>query len=103
VQDLMSRGDERVRLIYETIGVYLGYGLAYYAEFYPIRHALILGRVMSGEGGNMILRQARAVLEAEFPELAATLQLHLPDESDRRVGQAIAAASLPDARVGSCE
>ncbi|HBE77609.1 MAG TPA: transcriptional regulator [Firmicutes bacterium] len=96
LQELLIDGDLRVKQIFETLGVYLGYGLAYYAEFYDIGHVLILGRVTSGEGGNLILKSANEVLTVEFPELAAKLTLHLPDESSRRVGQAIAAASLPN-------
>ncbi len=95
VQQLMKNGDQKARRIYETIGIYLGYTLAYYAEFYDIAHCLILGRVTSGEGGNVILQTAGEVLRLEFPELVASIALHLPDENDRRVGQAIAAASLP--------
>jgi predicted NBD/HSP70 family sugar kinase len=95
VQELLARGDERARLIFETIGCYVGYGVAHYADFYDLRHVLILGRVTSGEGGTLILERAQQVLEKEFPELAARLTLHLPDESSRRVGQAVAAASLP--------
>lgn len=95
VQRLATAGDECVRPLYETIGVYLGYALAYYAEWYEIQQAEILGRVTSGMGGQLILEQATRVLHAEFPALAAQLQLHLPDEANRRVGQAIAAASLP--------
>ena len=91
----MHRGDERARLIFDTIGCYVGYGVAHYADFYELRHVLILGRVTSGEGGNIILKRAREVLQAEFPELAVKVKLHLPDESTRRVGQAVAAASLP--------
>ena len=95
VQELMSAGDERARKIYETIGCYLGYSLAYYAEFYDLKHVLLLGRVTSGEGGGIILENAQEVLELEFPELSGKIKIHLPDESNRRVGQAIAAASLP--------
>ena len=95
VQELLHRGDERARLIFETIGCYVGYGVAHYADFYELRHVLILGRVTSGEGGNIILARAREVLQTEFPRLAAKVALHLPDESTRRVGQAVAAASLP--------
>ena len=95
VQQLMEEQDTRARRIYETIGTYLGYSIAYYAQFYDIKHLLILGRVTSGPGGNLIITTAEAVLEKEFPALASDLTLHLPDESDRRVGQAIAAASLP--------
>ena len=35
------------------------------------------------------------MLQAEFPELAGRIQIQLPDEKSRRVGQSIAAASLP--------
>lgn len=95
VQAMLLDGDERARKIFETIGVYVGYGVAYYADFYELRHVLILGRVMSGEGGSIVLTKAQEVMKAEFPELAEKVKLHLPDESTRRVGQAVAAASLP--------
>jgi predicted NBD/HSP70 family sugar kinase len=100
VQDLHAKGDERARLIFETIGVYLGYGVACYADYYDIRQLLILGRVTSGEGGPIILARAREVLQAEFPELAAQVTMDLPDEMARRVGQAVAAASLPELQQG---
>ena len=95
VQMLMSKGDDRAKKVFETIGCYLGYGIAYYADFYDIKHILILGRVTSGEGGHIILKKAEQVLKEEFPELFENISLHLPDESIRRVGQSIAAASLP--------
>lgn len=95
VQGLMIKGDDRARKVFETIGCYLGYGIAYYADFYEIGHVLILGRVTSGEGGQIILQKAEQVLKEEFPELFKNISLHLPDESIRRVGQSIAAASLP--------
>ncbi len=95
VQQLSAEGDARVIPLYQTIGCYLGYALAQYADFYDFRHALILGRVTSGEGGHLILQWANDVLAQDFPELAAKIKLHLPDEASRRVGQAIAAASLP--------
>ncbi len=98
VQGLMAKGDPRAAKIYETIGVYLGYGAAHYADFYDFRHMLILGRVTTGEGGNILLARAKAVLEGEFPDLAGRIALHLPDEKSRRVGQAVAAASLPEIR-----
>lgn len=95
VQERLHEGDDRARLIFETIGVYLGYGIAHYADYYDIAHVLILGRVTSGEAGPIILDRARQVLKAEFPDLFARLTLYLPDEKTRRVGQAVAAASLP--------
>lgn len=95
VQGLMNENDPRSIDIYETIGTYFGYSIAYYAEFYNIKHVLIMGRVTSGKGGVIILERAKEVLEAEFPELAKKIELHIPDENSRRVGQSVAAASLP--------
>ncbi len=96
VQALMLKGDRRAPAIYETLGVYLGYAIAQYAEFYEFDHALVLGRVMTGAGGTLLLANAREVLRQEFPSLAERVRLHVPDEKNRRVGQAVAAASLPD-------
>ena len=93
VQALMDGGDAGARPIFETVGVWLGYALAYYAEFYDVAHVLVLGRVTSGRGGDVIVAEARRVLDTEFPDLA--LALHVPDERMRRVGQSVAAASLP--------
>lgn len=93
VQAAMAEGDERARKIYETIGVHFGYAIAHYADFYEIRNLLILGRVTSGEGGQIIIDKAEEVLKAEFPGLAITLRV--PDEKTKRHGQAVAAASLP--------
>ena len=98
VQNLMKDGDERAKAIYETIGAYFGYSLAYYAEFYDIKHVLIMGRVTSGEGGEILLNKAREVIATEFPELNEKITLNIPDEKARRVGQSVAAASLPKLR-----
>lgn len=95
VQSLMAAGDPRAKKIYETIGVYLGYTIPHYTDFYDFRHLLLLGRVTTGKGGDIALNLAREVLKTEFPEVAAKIQLHVPDEKTRRVGQAVAAASLP--------
>lgn len=95
VQTYLEAGHEGARQIWKSIGVYLGYTLAHYAEFYELKHVLILGRVTSGAGGPLILETARQVLDSEFPELAH-LNIQLPDEKSRRVGQSIAAASLPN-------
>lgn len=95
VQGLMAKGDERAAKIYETIGAYFGYAVAYYAIFYDIKHVLLMGRVSSGEGGSILYKTAQKVLAEEYPELSEKITIHLPDESSRRVGQSIAAASLP--------
>ena len=97
VQGEMNKGSETARDIYRSIGVYLGHTLAYYANFYDISHVLLLGRVMSGEGGDIVIAEARRVLDEEYPA-AASMELHLPDEKIRRVGQSVAAASLPKTR-----
>ena len=94
-QEFLSTGEHRTVKIWQTIGVYLGYALAHYLEFYEAKHILLLGRVTSGRGGELILEWSERVLETEFPELYLRVQLHLPAEKARRVGQAIAAASLP--------
>jgi predicted NBD/HSP70 family sugar kinase len=95
VQDAMRSDDPRARAIYESIGVCFGYAIAHYAEFYEVRNLLVLGRVTSGEGGEIILAMAEAVLRSEFPTLAESLHLRTPDEASKRHGQATAAASLP--------
>lgn len=95
VQGLLSANDPKAEKIWQTIGIYAGYALAHYLEFYQAKHILLLGRVTSGRGGELILEWAERVLETEFPELYRRVQLHLPDEKARRMGQAIAAASLP--------
>lgn len=98
VQEKLEAGDDGARQIWETMGVYLGYTIAHYADFYTIKHVLILGRCTSGQGGPIMLSGANQVLQAEFPELAARVNIQLPDEKSRRVGQSIAAASLPELR-----
>ena len=76
----------------------MGYGLAHYADFYDLKHILVLGRCTSGRGGEIIVEGAREVLRAEFPVLSEQVKVQLPDEKARRVGQSIAAASLPALR-----
>ena len=95
VQKLMEKGDKRCVKLYETIGVYLGYTIPHYVDFYDYKHMLILGRVTTGKGGDIVLKKAREVLRKEFPKIAKQVTLHVPDEKSRRVGQAVAAASLP--------
>lgn len=95
VQELMEKGDSRALAIYNTIGTYFGYAIAHYADFYEIRHLLLLGRVLSGKGGDRIIEVAQQVLADEFPELAESVKVHTPGEAEKRHGQAVAAASLP--------
>lgn len=100
LQKKMAAGDPLAQQVYETIGTYLGYGIAHYADFYELKHILILGRVTTGQGGEIILKQSLDVLRADFPELASRISVALPDEANRRVGQSIAAASLPAIQGG---
>ncbi len=95
VQEKLEAGHEGAVKIWQSMGIYVGYGLAHYADFYDIQHVLILGRCTSGCGGDLILEGAVQVLETEFPDLFGRIRIQLPDEKSRRVGQSIAAASLP--------
>lgn len=101
VQRAMEKGEEGAAKIFETIGRYFGYAVAHYADTYDIRQILALGRVTSGAGGDLLLREAKAVLVSEFPELAERIQFRQPGEKEKRHGQAIAAASLPELRKTS--
>ena len=96
VQGLMENGDEGAAKIYESIGVYLAHTLVLYHTLYGYRHVLLLGRVMSGKGGDLLLETCNKVLADEYPEVNKQIKLDLPDEKFRRVGQSAAAASLPE-------
>jgi len=95
VQERLKAGHPGAVLIWQSMGYYMGYAIAHYADFYDLKHVLILGRCTSGSGGQLILDNANQVLKSEFPELAR-VHIQLPDEKSRRVGQSIAAASLPE-------
>ena len=96
VQGLMEQDDPRAAEIYDSIGAYLAYTVVLYSQFYELHHLIVLGRVMSGKGGNRILERCQEILAAEYPQLAASVRVMLPDEKTRRVGQSVAAASLPE-------
>ena len=96
VQKLMEVPGSPAEAIYRSIGVYLGHSLALYHHFYGFKHVLLLGRVMSGRGGDIILDVCKQVLADEYPEVAGKIHPTLPDEKARRVGQSVAAASLPE-------
>ena len=96
VQKLMENPGSPAEAIFRSIGVYLGHSLALYHHFYGFKHVLLLGRVMSGRGGDIILDVCKQVLADEYPEIADKINPTLPDEKARRVGQSVAAASLPE-------
>ena len=95
MQKRMENGDDAAAKVYENIGVYLGHTLAFYHSLYGMKHILLLGRVMSGKGGDLVLETCKKVLAEEYPEVAAQIKPALPDEKFRRVGQSAAAAGLP--------
>ncbi len=96
VQALMEKGDPRAANIYSSIGCYLAHTLAYYHSIYGFCYVLLLGRVMSGKGGDIIYSTCKNILADEYPSLSEKFELRLPDEQFRRVGQSMAAASLPE-------
>lgn len=96
VQQLMESGDSRAAAIYRSIGCYLGHTLPLYYRFYGMEHVLLMGRVTSGKGGTIIVDEARRIMEEEYPDVARVVNVELPNEKSRRVGQSIAAASLPE-------
>ncbi len=98
VQALVEKGDERARKIFASIGAYLAHTMKLYCRFYDVHHMIVLGRVMSGIGGSIVLDSCLAIMQDEYPELAEKVRVMLPDEKTRRVGQSVAAASLPEAR-----
>ena len=93
VQNLLDEGHSGAAAIFRSIGVYLGHTVPFYNQSYKAGSVLLLGRVVSGKGGDIILETANAVLKEEYPDV--TVELLLPDEKTRRLGQSVAAASLP--------
>ena len=98
VQALMEKDDPRAQAVYRDIGIYLAYAVEQYCQFYDMHHLMLLGRVMSGKGGDLILSTCQEVLKNQFPATYKKVQVMLPDENTRRVGQSAAAASLPALR-----
>ena len=98
VQKLMEADDPRAKKVFESIGAYLAYTVVLYSQFYDLRHLMMLGRVMSGKGGDTIMSVCQKILAEEFPALNEKVEVIVPDEKTRRVGQSVAAASLPASR-----
>ena len=92
-----SRREGAVK-IFKTIGCYLAHTLILYGLFYDLKYVLILGRVASGLGGEILVEECNRVLSDEYPETAEQITVMLPDEKMRRVGQSVAAASLPEVK-----
>ena len=98
VQALMEKDDPRAQAVFRDIGIYLAYATQQYCQYYDMHHLMLLGRVMSGKGGDLILSTCQVVLKNQFPAIYEKVQVMLPDENTRRVGQSAAAASLPALR-----
>ena len=98
VQEEVTAGNPAAEAVFADIGCYLAHTLNLYAHFYNIKYMIVLGRVMSGRGGEIILDNCQRILAEEYPALAAQMHVMLPDEKTRRVGQSVAAASLPECR-----
>ena len=100
MKNIIENGNEEEKKlaeeIFEDIGIYLGYTIPFYDQFYDFKHLLVLGRVVSGKGGNIIIEKTKEVLKNDFSELSTKIEIHIPDENSRRVGQSVAAASLPE-------
>ena len=101
MQRRVAAGDAVARDLFIAVGRFLGYAVAHAADFYPLKRCLALGRVTSGAGGDIIVRESTQVLKTEFPELAGQVTIEMPDEKSKRHGQAVVAASLPpDEAIG---
>jgi hypothetical protein len=98
IQSLMEQDDVRAQKIFRSIGCYLAHTMNLYSHFYDVRYMMVLGRVMSGKGGDTILSECKRIMAEEYPALAHSMRVMLPDEKTRRVGQSVAAASLPEIR-----
>ena len=92
VQKLANDGDQNALSVFATIGSFLAHAIGTYAHFYEIKHLILMGRVTSGKGGDLLLETCRKVLEKDYPQYPVSVEL--PSEMLRRVGQSIAAASL---------
>lgn len=90
IQDRAEAGDDRALDAFFTLGRMLGQTLPWYRRLLGCENVLLLGRVVDGAGGERLAEACRAELAASGEQV----ELFLPEESFRRVGQASAAALL---------
>ena len=95
VQAAMEKGDAKALKVYLEIGRFLAHAIPWYNEFYDYENMMILGRVTSGLGGEVILETAKTMLKDVYPEWAEKIDIFMPDEKARRLGQSVAAAQIP--------
>ena len=96
VQAAMEKGDAKALKVYIQIGRFLAHAIPWYNEFYDYENMMILGRVTSGLGGEVILETAKTMLKDVYPEWAEKIDIFMPDEKARRLGQSVAAAQIPE-------
>ena len=95
VQAAMEKGDAKALKVYVQIGRFLAHTIPWYNEFYDYENMMILGRVTSGLGGEVILETAKTMLGDLYPAWAERIDIFMPDEKARRLGQSVAAAQIP--------
>ena len=95
VQAAMEKGDAKALKVYIQIGRFLAHAIPWYNEFYDYENMMILGRVTSGLGGEVILESAKTMLKDFYPAWAEKIDIFMPDEKARRLGQSVAAAQIP--------
>mgnify|MGYP002521223987 FL=1 len=100
VQAALEKGDARAVRVFVEIGRFLAHAIPWYHEFYDYSNMMVLGRVTSGLGGELILETARTLLKDVYPEWAEKIDVFMPDEMARRLGQSVAAAQIPQIRKG---
>lgn len=94
-QNELERGDQLTLDLWQSMGCYLGYAIAHYANFYNISDVVIFGRCVSFKGGEILKQVSEDVLATEFKNyISKSINVHLPDERFRRIGQAQTAANI---------
>ena len=90
IQEEAKKGNPVVLSCYEDMGMYLGSSLALYKKFLDIRNVLLLGRVMTGIGGDIIIKKANEYLKEKHIDI----NVFTADENFKRLGQSFVAAGL---------
>lgn len=95
LQNDVAKGDPVLEECYREMGVYLADALTLYAHFLPLQSVLVLGRVTSGKGGDLMIQTANELLQ-KGPH---PIEVFTADESFKRLGQSYLAAALPKCKV----
>lgn len=92
IQKLAEEGNPLVLKGYHDMGIYLGSAIQYFTLFYYIESVFLLGRVMSGKGGEILLETASSYLHKRN----LNIDVFTAEEDFKRLGQSYIAASLPN-------